>query len=110
MPQDLARTGLEPLLPRERQVLAGVQNGQSNQQIAESLQICEDTVKYHLKRIFSKLGVSRRSEAVAVAIFNGLLVGMATSGGESANGAFDARAANMDSWPGSGDSESHADC
>ncbi len=61
MHQELVRNGLEPLLPREQQVLAGVLSGLSNRQIGEQIHVCEDTVKYHLKRIFLKLGVSRRS-------------------------------------------------
>jgi len=75
MDQELIRNRLEPLLHREQQVLAGVRSGLSNRQIGEQIHICEDTVKYHLKRIFLKLGVSRRSEAVAVAVYNGLLDG-----------------------------------
>lgn len=75
MYQELIRSTLEPLLHREQQVLAGVRSGLSNRQIGEQIHVCEDTVKYHLKRIFLKLGVSRRSEAVAVAVYNGLLDG-----------------------------------
>lgn len=75
MAQELVRNGLEPLLRREQQVLAGVRSGLSNRQIGEQIHICEDTVKYHLKRIFIKLGVSRRSQAVAVAVYNGVLDG-----------------------------------
>ena len=75
MVQELVRNGLEPLLHREQQVLAGVRSGLSNRQIGEQIHVCEDTVKYHLKRVFLKLGVSRRSEAVAVAVYNGLLDG-----------------------------------
>jgi ATP/maltotriose-dependent transcriptional regulator MalT len=78
MTQDLIRTALDPLLRRERQVLAGVRSGLSNRQIAGQINVCEDTVKYHLKRIFIKLGVRRRSEAVAVAVYNGLLDGFDT--------------------------------
>ncbi len=80
MHQELARTDLERLLHREQQVLAGVRSGLSNRQIAEAIHICEDTVKYHLKRIFLKLGVKRRSEAVAVAVYNGLLDGFDRNG------------------------------
>ena len=75
MYQELVRNALEPLLRREQQVLAGVLSGLSNRQIGEQIHVCEDTVKYHLKRIFLKLSVSRRSEAVAVAVYNGLLDG-----------------------------------
>ena len=78
----LARHDLKPLLPRERQVLEGVRRGLSNQQIAEAIFVCEDTVKYHLRRIFIKLEVSRRSEALAVAVYNGLLDGFEKNGSD----------------------------
>lgn len=92
------------MLPRELQVLVGVQNGLSNRQIGASITLAEDTVKYHLKRIFTKLGVSRRSEAVAV--YNGLLLVMAAKAGEAAYAA----AASIDTRLNSGESESRPDC
>jgi ATP/maltotriose-dependent transcriptional regulator MalT len=73
MSQDLLRTALAPLMRREQQVLDGVRSGLSNRQIAGQINVCEDTVKYHLKRLFLKLGVRCRSDAVAVAVHNGLL-------------------------------------
>ena len=45
---------------REAQVVAGVLQGLRNAEIAESLFICEYTVKDHLKHVFGKLGVSSR--------------------------------------------------
>lgn len=38
--------------------------GQSNKQIAKALDMTDNTVKFHLKNIFAKLRVSRRSQAV----------------------------------------------
>lgn len=51
---------------REQQVLHGLQEGKSNKEIARSLHLSEATIKFHLKNIFSKLGVSRRGMALAV--------------------------------------------
>lgn len=64
---------LAPLAPREREVLALVAGGLTNRQIAEQLQVGEETVKTYLERAFAKLGVSRRAEAVEAAHRLGLL-------------------------------------
>jgi DNA-binding NarL/FixJ family response regulator len=61
------------LTPREREVLALVGEGATNLQIAETLGIGSETVKTLLARIFVKLGVSRRAQAVAVAHERGIL-------------------------------------
>jgi len=53
------------LSPREREVLALVAEGLTNSQIAERLFISRETVKFHLRNIFQKLGVSTRTEAAA---------------------------------------------
>jgi DNA-binding CsgD family transcriptional regulator len=55
------------LTRRERQVLALVADGRTNRQIAEELFINEKTASVHVSNILSKLGVSNRSEAAAVA-------------------------------------------
>ena len=55
---------LESLSRRERQVVAQLQRGFSNKEIARRLGIVEDTVKKHLKSIFAKLGVHRRALVV----------------------------------------------
>ncbi len=56
------------LSPREREVLRYVMQGQSNREIAEAMPLSVNTVKFHLKNIFDKLGVSSRKDAVSVAI------------------------------------------
>jgi DNA-binding NarL/FixJ family response regulator len=56
------------LHPRELQVLTLVARGGGNKEIAEQLNISIHTVQSHLSRIFSKLGVSSRTEAVNVAL------------------------------------------
>jgi two-component system, NarL family, response regulator LiaR len=56
------------LTEREREVLNLVVQGQSNQQIAETLVISVATVKAHISSILSKLQVSSRAEAIAYAI------------------------------------------
>jgi len=61
------------LTPREREVLALVGEGATNAEIARTLGIGSETVKTLLARIFVKLGVSRRAQAVAVAHERGIL-------------------------------------
>ncbi len=63
----------EPLSERERQVLQLLAQGQSNQQIAQTLVIALDTVKRHVSHILSKLGVTNRVQAVKQARDLGLL-------------------------------------
>jgi LuxR family maltose regulon positive regulatory protein len=64
---------VEPLSPRELEVLRLVAQGLSNQQIGERLFLALDTVKGHNRRIFDKLQVQRRTEAIARARELGLL-------------------------------------
>jgi DNA-binding NarL/FixJ family response regulator len=61
------------LSPREREVIRLVAAGSTNQEIAAALGIGSETVKTLLTRVFTKLGVSRRAEAVAVAHDMGVL-------------------------------------
>jgi DNA-binding NarL/FixJ family response regulator len=55
------------LTERESEVLAFLAMGPSNRRLAELAGVSEHTVKSHLKRIFAKLGVSNRAQAVAFA-------------------------------------------
>ena len=48
-------------------------SGQSNREIGEALFIAEKTAGVHVSNVLGKLGVSRRTEAVAVAREHGLL-------------------------------------
>lgn len=64
----------EPLSDRELEVLLAVVNGAANKQVAQTLHISQNTVKVHLRNIFTKLDVSSRTEAVTVALQQGLVV------------------------------------
>lgn len=66
-----------PLSAKEEQVLALVAAGQGNKTVANVLDVSENTVKFHLKQIFLKLGVSTRAAAIAVALQNGYIGGAA---------------------------------
>ena len=61
------------LSPRETEVLQLLTKGRSNKEIASSLFISEDTVKAHLKTLFSKLKVQDRTEAAISAIRHGIV-------------------------------------
>lgn len=56
-----------PLSPRETEVLAALARGTSNKAIARTLQMTENTVKFHLKSVFQKLRVSSRADAIELA-------------------------------------------
>jgi LuxR family maltose regulon positive regulatory protein len=63
----------DTLTGREREILAMIGQGFSNKRIARILEISPETVKSHVRRIFSKLAVSTRAEAVFRAGSLGLL-------------------------------------
>jgi DNA-binding NarL/FixJ family response regulator len=63
----------ERLSEREITILRLVADGNQNKQIAWKLSISEETVKAHLKSIFSKLDVSDRTHAVTVAVRRGII-------------------------------------
>ncbi len=65
---------VDPLTERERQVLQLVAEGLANKQIASSLEISENTVKFHLSSLYAKLGVTNRTEAVRTGARRGWVV------------------------------------
>jgi LuxR family maltose regulon positive regulatory protein len=64
---------VEPLSPRELEILRLIDQGLSNREIGERLFLALDTVKGHNRRIYDKLQVSSRTEALARARELGLL-------------------------------------
>jgi len=56
------------LSEREREVLSWLVEGLNNREIAERLMISNSTVKNHLSNIFSKMGTTSRTQAVALAV------------------------------------------
>ena len=61
---DVAAHGENAVLtPREREVLALVAEGHSNQELARMLWVTEQTIKFHLSNVYRKLGASNRTEA-----------------------------------------------
>lgn len=60
------------LAEREMEVLQLLAAGQRNRAISAKLHISENTVKFHVRNIFRKLGVSSRTEAIALAHSHGL--------------------------------------
>ncbi|HXU80495.1 MAG TPA: response regulator transcription factor [Polyangia bacterium] len=63
----------EPLSTRELSVLELLARGLSNKEIQSALSIPEGTLKNHLKRVFDKLDVTDRTQAVLVALKRGLV-------------------------------------
>ena len=59
---------IDALTPKEKEVLALVSQGASNQEIADKLCVRDVTVKTHLNSIFKKLKVTNRTQAVLLAI------------------------------------------
>lgn len=64
----MARQRLRRLTRREREVLAGIAGGLSNRMIGEKLAISPRTVEIHRANMLMKIGASRTSEAIRIAI------------------------------------------
>ena len=64
---------LEPLTPREVEVLELLAEGLANKAIAERLTISDQTVKFHVASIYGKLGAANRTDAVRRAVRRGLI-------------------------------------
>jgi DNA-binding NarL/FixJ family response regulator len=63
----------DPLSPREVEILEKVAAGKPNKVIAWELSLSEETVKAHLRGVYSKLDVSDRTQAVTVALRRGII-------------------------------------
>lgn len=64
---------MEPLTPREAQVLELLVKGCSGRQIAKALYMSDSTVKTHVSKIYEKIDVHSKNEAVGVAYESGLV-------------------------------------
>jgi DNA-binding NarL/FixJ family response regulator len=72
--ESVAASPLEGLLTeREREILELVAEGRPNAQIARTLWVTEQTVKFHLSNVYRKLGVANRTEASRLALRHGLI-------------------------------------
>jgi DNA-binding NarL/FixJ family response regulator len=73
-PRPTAAPLVEPLTPREMEVVQLLIEGLSNRGIAARLAISEHTAKFHVNAILGKLGAQTRAEAVAQAVRLGLVI------------------------------------
>ena len=72
-PDDLGTAGMEALTNREREVVALVARGQSNDEIAATMVLSPTTVKTHVSRAMTKLGARDRAQLVVFAYQTGLV-------------------------------------
>ena len=71
--RDPAQVAALAITPRELEILDEIAAGKSTREIAQALFVSENTVKTHASRLYDKLGVSRRTQAVQEARRLGLL-------------------------------------
>ena len=71
--RDQAEAIISPITPRETEILNYIARGYLNKQIAAELGISEQTIKNHVTSILRKLNANARTEAVVVAIKQGLI-------------------------------------
>ena len=77
VPEDAAPTGgVTALSEREKVVLEALARGLSNREIGRELWISEQTVKFHLRNLYRKLGVSSRTEAARFAYHTGVVAAL----------------------------------
>ena len=72
LPEAAKETVVSDLSERELEVLRGVAAGLTNRAIAKDLWLSDQTVKFHLHKIYRKLGVANRTEAARYAFEQGL--------------------------------------
>jgi len=70
----LSAEWIEPLTPRELQILRMLSEGRANRAIAAQLEISEHTAKFHVGQILAKLNAQSRTEAVTIGIRRGLIM------------------------------------
>ncbi len=71
--RDDAKVAELGITPRELEILEHIASGKSTREIAAALFVSENTVKTHASRLFDKLSVNRRTQAVQVAKSLGLI-------------------------------------
>lgn len=71
-PAAVPASPLDPLSPREREILRGIARGESNKEIGRTLGIAETTVKIHVQHVLRKLDVASRVQAAVIATEHGL--------------------------------------
>ena len=62
-----------PITNREKEILVHLAQGKTNKEISQALLLSPSTVRNHISSIFTKLNISNRSQATAIAIYAGLL-------------------------------------
>ena len=72
-PKKISYELLEPLTSREVELLQLISDGLTNRRIALQLSVTESTVKWHLSNVYSKLGVKKRTQAIAKGQYMGLI-------------------------------------